>query len=54
MLCFVLGAVGASRVIDAAGRWAIWGSCVLLLLAVGMKLLSLKRSATPNAPSEIG
>ena len=54
ILFFVLGAVGASRVIDAAGRWAIWGSCVLLLLAVGMKLLSLKRSATPNAPSEIG
>ena len=54
ILFFVLGAICSSRVIDAAGKWAIWGSCVLLLLAMGMKILGLQRRTSPNVPSEIG
>ena len=54
ILFFVLGAICSSRVIDVAGEWAIWGSCVRLLLAMGMKILGIQRSSSPNVPSEIG
>lgn len=49
---FMLGAILAPRVIVAAGERAIWGSCVILLLAVLVKTLESRGSGSTSALSK--
>lgn len=53
ILSFALGAVLSARVISVAGGRAIWGSCVLLLLAVLLKTLEPRAGASVSAVSEM-